>query len=406
MENGGNAKVNAIFEAHLDNPSTKPSAGASGPVRERFIRDKYERRKYYDPLVLQNYTSISPPQSNPAVTSSAAAAPVSSTRRSPSEAAKLRALSRKSKSLPIESWSATKNTPAAAPVPHSNSEVDLLDFSAPPITDLGSPPNPPSATPSPTLDMFKNMSIAMCGGGVASADQGAAGANPTSSHNGTNKNSSLPKETGKKMTSDDILAMFHAPSIPQQQQFGNFSHFNSMNHAVSGGGMNMNMMNMNSSSGNMGGGSSMGMMYAQNQTMMQQPQQQMNLFAGMQHQQNHMMGMSGGTSSLNSHMAMGRNQSENNSFGMNQEMMYNYQQQQQQPMGGNPSNLNMMGGSSMTQPYNQNVGLNSMGNQGYQGSVDFKNNGNGRNGSDNLFGDVMGGASNNQHQFASFGSFH
>lgn len=40
MENGGNAKVNAIFEAHLN--VNKPNNSASGPVRERFIRDKYE----------------------------------------------------------------------------------------------------------------------------------------------------------------------------------------------------------------------------------------------------------------------------------------------------------------------------------------------------------------------------
>ena len=61
MENGGNAKVNAIFEANLHNTTIKPTVGASGPVRERFIRDKYERRKYYDPNVLQNYKDISAP---------------------------------------------------------------------------------------------------------------------------------------------------------------------------------------------------------------------------------------------------------------------------------------------------------------------------------------------------------
>ena len=49
MENGGNKKVNLIFEANLNNNTTKPSNTASGPVRERFIRDKYERRKFYDP---------------------------------------------------------------------------------------------------------------------------------------------------------------------------------------------------------------------------------------------------------------------------------------------------------------------------------------------------------------------
>ena len=50
MENGGNAKVNAIFEANLASSGRpKPTNLADGPTRERFIRDKYERRKFYDP---------------------------------------------------------------------------------------------------------------------------------------------------------------------------------------------------------------------------------------------------------------------------------------------------------------------------------------------------------------------
>ncbi|MFN9957153.1 MAG: hypothetical protein ACK55I_28960, partial [bacterium] len=54
MENGGNEKVNAIYEAHL-NGVQKPSATANGPARERFIRDKYERRKFFDSEVLQKF---------------------------------------------------------------------------------------------------------------------------------------------------------------------------------------------------------------------------------------------------------------------------------------------------------------------------------------------------------------
>ena len=56
MENGGNKKVNLIFEGKLKNfgsLNTKPSAGADGRTRERFIRDKYERRKYFDASALQ-----------------------------------------------------------------------------------------------------------------------------------------------------------------------------------------------------------------------------------------------------------------------------------------------------------------------------------------------------------------
>mmetsp|Transcript_14229 Transcript_14229/g.21896 ORF Transcript_14229/g.21896 Transcript_14229/m.21896 type:complete len:503 (+) Transcript_14229:105-1613(+) len=57
MENGGNAKVNAIFEARLPNLGNKIQAGADGRTRERYIRDKYERRKYYDPRVAASLQS-------------------------------------------------------------------------------------------------------------------------------------------------------------------------------------------------------------------------------------------------------------------------------------------------------------------------------------------------------------
>jgi GTPase-activating protein that regulates ARFs (ADP-ribosylation factors), involved in ARF-mediated vesicular transport len=424
MENGGNAKVNAIFEANLDNPSAKPTAGASGPVRERFIRDKYERRKYYNPIVLQNYTSSMAPSSS----SSAAAAPspsssaavVSSARRSPSEVAKLRAQARRSKSLPVDSWSAAKTPSSAAPPPppQPQPEMDLLDFSAPTVTDPGSPPKPPSAAPSPTLDMFKNMSMAMCGGGVASTtaegevvDKRSQSLSTSTASGSNGMNSVAPQRESKKMTSEEILAMFHAPSVPQQQQFGNFSHFNNnMNHGMvgSGGNANMNMMEMTSNniSNNARGMGGMGMMYNQNQNMMQHT----NMFGGMgfQQQQSQMMGMSGGGINNNNgmninNMAMGQYHSQNNnSFGMNNNIMMQQQQlppppPPPPPMGGHSSNLSTMGGTGMAMAYN--------GNMGYQGNVASGNNQNAHKGNDNSFGDFMGGSSNNQHQFASFGSF-
>lgn len=53
MENGGNAKVNAAFEAKLERSGeTKPTNHANSREREAYIRDKYERRKFYDPATL------------------------------------------------------------------------------------------------------------------------------------------------------------------------------------------------------------------------------------------------------------------------------------------------------------------------------------------------------------------
>lgn len=48
LETWGNTKVNALFEARLPRINDKPITTAKGGTRERFIWDKYERRRFYD----------------------------------------------------------------------------------------------------------------------------------------------------------------------------------------------------------------------------------------------------------------------------------------------------------------------------------------------------------------------
>ena len=61
MENGGNKKVNAIWEANLQRAGgRKPVTGADLNTRERYIRDKYERRRFYDPQALIDYQNNEP----------------------------------------------------------------------------------------------------------------------------------------------------------------------------------------------------------------------------------------------------------------------------------------------------------------------------------------------------------
>lgn len=55
MENGGNAMVNAIFEARLPRINDKPTSTAKWGTRERFIQDKYERRRFYDESVFKTF---------------------------------------------------------------------------------------------------------------------------------------------------------------------------------------------------------------------------------------------------------------------------------------------------------------------------------------------------------------
>lgn len=61
MENGGNKKVNIIWEANLARSGgRKPTTGADLSSRERYIRDKYERRKFYDPNALVDFQDTEP----------------------------------------------------------------------------------------------------------------------------------------------------------------------------------------------------------------------------------------------------------------------------------------------------------------------------------------------------------
>lgn len=195
MENGGNAKVNAVFEARLGSRK-KPTNMADGPTRERFIRDKYERRKFYDPAALENYV---PQQQEPETTSAKRSNKAS---RQPSEAARLRAESRRAAARGVVE---TPKAPApkAAPPPPAAPEVDLLDFAAFDTTPAPAPvaaapvAPPPAATPtSPNLDLFANMTV---------SDNNTTAAAPVTS--------TSPAQPARK-TNDDILAMFSTPSQP------------------------------------------------------------------------------------------------------------------------------------------------------------------------------------------------
>jgi hypothetical protein len=88
MESGGNAKVNVIFEAGLARSGAKkPTNHAEGPERERFIRDKYERRKYYDSNA---YNNLPAPSAAPSASTQRSAGPVSDVARQRQESRLLR----------------------------------------------------------------------------------------------------------------------------------------------------------------------------------------------------------------------------------------------------------------------------------------------------------------------------
>ena len=65
MERGGNMRINKIFEATILNEFERPHPRSDMVARERYIREKYEERKYYDPTAFvcldeTNLPSVSP----------------------------------------------------------------------------------------------------------------------------------------------------------------------------------------------------------------------------------------------------------------------------------------------------------------------------------------------------------
>ena len=129
MENGGNDKVNAIFEARLaQSGRNKLTNLADGPTRERFIRDKYERRKFYDPAGYALAGNAGVPQAP----SSGPSAITSARPGAPSDVARQRVASRQARMKPSQSQMeaparAAKPIVAQAPV-SAPVVLDLLDF--------------------------------------------------------------------------------------------------------------------------------------------------------------------------------------------------------------------------------------------------------------------------------------
>ncbi|KAL3921493.1 MAG: hypothetical protein SGILL_002722, partial [Bacillariaceae sp.] len=152
MENGGNTKVNAIFEARLaQSGRSKPAHLADGPTRERYIRDKYERRKFYDPAGFSgDYSSAAPP----AAASSRDGGASGGSRGTPSDIARQRVAQRQARMKPAQSNVYDSRSATAKPAP---AKVAAAPVSAPVVLDLldfGSDPTPAPAPASGNHDPF------------------------------------------------------------------------------------------------------------------------------------------------------------------------------------------------------------------------------------------------------------
>ena len=309
MENGGNSKVNALFEARLPSSTMKIQAGANGSTRERYIRDKYERRKYYDPVAAaldasgqedddsESEDEIESPVSKSSVSRAAAAA------RMRAEA-KIKNGSQRVNKFPI------KIPKSSAPAPPPAPEVDLLDFGSFNSNQNTTHPAPPSKPGTPQSERRRSNANEigdLFGGLTMSNIQLPAAQNTASSTSQSNENTSwtsafvnsasiAPNESQRK-TNEDILAMFNTPQQSSAAQVMMMQHHLGVDmHASQQRQLNINDAHLNNginghqqstmymqTNQQMVNNSNLQNMHNQNQTQMMYNQQQLQMM--MNHQQ-------------------------------------------------------------------------------------------------------------------------
>ena len=275
MENGGNAKVNAIFEANLNRE--KPTNHADLQTRERYIRDKYERRKFYNPSAFGTFRPSAPSAPAPAPKEIALPALAPTPVGAPSEVAQRRIEERRRRNQGMtpkkdsqrqlrrvgSSDSVVKK--AKKPSRKTKEEsVDLLDFSA--------PPSDPAPAANPATDLFGFLEV--------KSDK------PATPHE-TFSNSFVNGSANTKAAAD-IMALygnsgstFGVSQQPQQPQ--------GYNNGMNATGMNamahqMGQMNLNNNN-NM-----WSPQQQQKQQMMMMQQQQMRMMMMQQQQQRQQQG--------------------------------------------------------------------------------------------------------------------
>lgn len=347
MEEWGNARAALYFEAELPSSVQRPKEGDSVRTTERFIRDKYELKKYIGREL--------PPRTE-------------YERSEPEEPASRRRTSKASSSSLSQPVSINKPASAATVAPVKTpvkEEPNLLDFmedtpassydfqAAPsqPFPQQQQQPQPQQQ--SPGFDQFQSGAVAQ--------------PSPAQQNNGLLQPVPAPPP---KASANDILSMFNQPA-PQMNMYGQPS-MGMMN------GLQMPMnMGMGGPPGQMNGMPQQMNPYGQQQLVQGFPPQQQGGMPPQQHQQNVMQGggmmnpqmnmnmqMQGGmpqqqqmqqqqqmppqhmNGMMNPHMSMMQQQPPQQMMGMqgqpmmnNPQMMYQQQQQQQQQMqqGGFPT---------------------------------------------------------------------
>jgi len=377
MENGGNKKVNLIFEANLNNNTSKPSNTASGPVRERFIRDKYERRKFYDPnafaLVDEMMTSgVSDTHPSSAASAGEQQQVIAGVQRrlqqsqirKPSDAARKRVEERAARSrgninnggtvksgkigVPsVKTPSKGNDVVSTTPAPPVVDLLDFGDFDSPEATEAvvasssggvgGNAPATSASNDVPALDLFSQMSVNNDAGTTNNAGLVGSDTNNNNAMQGmvTMQNVQQPQQQVQqpqqpKMSTADILNMFNTPNPSNVMQQNMFA-MGGGGAVAGGGGNNAMMMNQNGMTMGMpvGGGNMMNPVGNYSNNMMMHSN---NNFGGNTAMMNNGMGMP--TTGNSNMMMMGGNNNNNNNM-----MMGTMNNNQMNMMNNNPMML-------------------------------------------------------------------
>ncbi|KAF7663821.1 hypothetical protein LDENG_00198110 [Lucifuga dentata] len=214
MVDMGNTKARQLYEAHLPENFKRPQ---SDQAVEVFIRDKYERRKYYDKDAVVTAQQKSS-EAAPASTSPSSQADRS---RQEKECEKKREEKKREKDVDkVERPNNAKSECKASPKKSTETAVDLLSLDTP-ESGGGNSSNdldifgPMVSNPLPSSN---NAQLAQTGSSTALPQTDPASSSSSSSSSSTTSTTTTKAEEKKLLSKDSILSLYASSSVGSQSQ--------------------------------------------------------------------------------------------------------------------------------------------------------------------------------------------
>ncbi|XP_070772485.1 stromal membrane-associated protein 1-like [Enoplosus armatus] len=219
MVDMGNSRARKLYEAHLPETFRRPQTDQAVEV---FIRDKYERKKYYDEealdTALQKSSEAAPP--------STSATPPADRSRQEKEREKKKEEKKKEKDVDkVERHNNTKQSECGAnPKESTEPAVDLLGLDAP---EGGGKGSGGAAPISDELDIFGPMvsnplpssnSTQQAQSGSSTAAPQADPSTSSSASSSTSTTTTTKAEQKKLLSKDSILSLYASSSVGSQPQ--------------------------------------------------------------------------------------------------------------------------------------------------------------------------------------------